>query len=124
MVLVVEGWGRTAYGWDRSTWGDTLLGYFGEFSDVLCTALDGHMQYYTFSSSLSIPSPRHPPLLYGLIGEGAGRWVQVASHLTRSHSHSLPNKPDQVPDLYMKYKRTRTQHARRPRSYELPPLKK
>ena len=65
-----------------------------------------------------------PPLLYGLIGEGAGRWVQVASHLTRSHSHSLPNKPDQVPDLYMKYKRTRIQHARRPRSYELPPLKK
>ena len=65
-----------------------------------------------------------PPLLYGLIGEGAGRWVQVASHLTRSHSHSLPNKPDQVPDLYRKYKRTRIQHARRPRSYELPPLKK
>ena len=63
-----------------------------------------------------------PPLLYGLIGEGAGRWVQVASHLTRSHS--LPNKPDQVPDLDMKYKRTRIQHARRPRSYELPPLKK
>ena len=54
--------------------------------------------------------------------QGAGRWVQVASHLTRSHS--LPNKPDQVPDLYMKYKRTRIQHARRPRSYELPPLKK
>ena len=121
MVFEVEGWGRTAYGWDRSTWGDTLLGYFGEFSDVSCTALDGHMQYYTFSTSLSIPSLRHP-LLYGLIGEGAGRWVQVASHLTRSHS--LPNKPDQVPDLYMKYKRTRIQHARRPRSYELPPLKK
>ena len=40
MVLVVEGWGRTAYGWDRSTWGDTLLGYFGEFSDVSCTVLD------------------------------------------------------------------------------------
>ena len=64
------------------------------------------------------------PLLYGLIGEGTGRWVQVASHLTRSHSHSLPNKPDQVPDLYMKYKRTRIQHAHRTRSYELPPLKK
>ena len=77
MVFEVEGWGRTAYGWDRSTWSDTLLGYFGEFSDVLCTALDGHMQYYTFSSSLSIPSLRHPPLLYGLIGEGAGRWVQA-----------------------------------------------
>ena len=40
MVLVVEGWGRTAYGWDRSTWGDTLLGYFGEFSDVSCIASD------------------------------------------------------------------------------------
>ena len=40
MVLVVEGWGRTAYSWDRSTWGDTLLGYFGEFSDVSCTVLD------------------------------------------------------------------------------------
>ena len=37
------------------------FGYFGEFSDVLCTALDGYMQYYTFSSSLSIPSLRHPP---------------------------------------------------------------
>ena len=61
MVLVVEGWGRTAYGWDRSTRGDTLLGYFGEFGDVSCTVLDGHMQYYTFSSSLSIPSLRHPP---------------------------------------------------------------
>ena len=63
MVLEVEGWGRTAYGWDRSTWGDTLLGYFGEFSDVSCTALDGHMQYYTFSTSLSIPSLRHPPFI-------------------------------------------------------------
>ena len=103
-MLVAEGWGRTAYGWDRSTWGDTLLGYFGEFSDVLCTALDGHMQYYTFPTSLSIPSPRHPPLLYGLIGEGAGRWVQVASHPTRSHSLSLPNELGQVPHLYRQYK--------------------
>ena len=30
MVLVVEGWGRTAYSWDRSTWGDTLLRHRGE----------------------------------------------------------------------------------------------
>ena len=40
MALVEEGRGRTAYGWDGSTWGDTLLGYFGEFSDVSCTVLD------------------------------------------------------------------------------------
>ena len=120
MVLVVEGWGRTAYSWDRSTWGDTLLGYFGEFSDVLCTALDGHMQYYTFPTSLSIPSPRHPPLLYSLIGEGAGRWVQVASHPTRSHSQSLLNKLVQVPHLYRQYKRTRIQYVPRNRIYELP----
>ena len=94
-------------------------------SSVMCYVLPSmDVQYYTFPTSLSIPSPGHPPLLYGLISEGAGRWVQVASQLTRPHSHSLPNKPDQVPDLYMKYKRTQIQHARRPRSYELPPLKK
>ena len=112
MVLEVEGWGRTAYSWDRSTRGDTLLGYFGEFSDVLCIALDGHMQYYTFPTSLSIPSPRHSPLLYGLIDEGAGR-SEYESYPTRSHSLSLPNKPDQVPDLYRKYRRTRIQHVPR-----------
>ena len=83
-------------------------------SSVMCYVLPSmNVQYYTFPTSLSIPSLRHPPLLYGLIGKGAGKWVQVASHPTRSHSLSLPNKPDQVPDLYRKYKRTRIQHVPR-----------
>ena len=93
-------------------------------SSVMCHVLPPmNVQYYTFSTSLSIPSLRHSPFIRPNRRES---WSGQKSHskTTRSHSLSLPNKPEQVPDLYMKYKRTRIQHARRPRSYELPPLKK